>query len=209
MQLGGAWDRNNPGLLREQPGERNLSRCRLLPFCDLANQINQGLIRFARLRRKARESVAEIGTVEHGIFVDLSREKAPTQRAIRNKTDSEFFERRQYFRFRVSHPQRVFALDRSDRLNCVCATDRLHSWLRKAEVLDFTFLNQILHRSGDLFDRHAGINTVLIEQIDNIGPESLERSFSNFFDVLWPAIEADLLAFRTKFKSELGGDHHS
>src|SRR6059058_2239969 len=50
---------------------------------------------------------------------------------------------------------------------------------------------------------------MLIEQIDNIGPESLERGFSNFFDVLWPAIEADLLAFRTKFKSELGGDHHS
>src|SRR5947207_11057473 len=84
MEFRGAWDGNDPRLLREQPRERNLSRCRLLPFCDLANQINQGLIRFARLLRKARESVAEIGTVERGVFVDLSREKAPTQRAIRD-----------------------------------------------------------------------------------------------------------------------------
>src|SRR5437762_4734395 len=191
MEFRGAWDGNDPRLLREQPCERNLSRCRLLPFCDVANQIDQGLIRFARLRREARESVAEIGTVECSVFVDLSCEKASAQRTVRNKADSEFFECRQYFRFGVSHPQRVFALDRSDRLDCVCAADRLHARFRKAEVLDLTFANKLLHRSGYLFDRHVRINTVLIEQIDNIGPESLQRSVGDLFDVLWPAVHAN------------------
>src|SRR5438045_6058694 len=57
MQFRGAWDRNNPWLLLKQPRERDLSRRRLLSFCDLAEQINQSLIGFASLRRKAREYV--------------------------------------------------------------------------------------------------------------------------------------------------------
>jgi hypothetical protein len=32
---------------------------------------------------------------------------------------------------------------------------------------------------------------MLIEQIDDICPESFERGFSNFLDVLWPAVHAD------------------
>jgi hypothetical protein len=46
---------NNPRLLGKQPSERDLSRRRLLRFCDLAKQINQGLIRLPSPRRKARE----------------------------------------------------------------------------------------------------------------------------------------------------------
>ena len=64
MQLRGAWDWNNPRLLGQQPGERDLSGCRLLPFGDPAEQINQGLIRLERLRREAREGAAEVGAVE-------------------------------------------------------------------------------------------------------------------------------------------------
>ena len=111
MQLRGARDRNDPRLLGQQPGERDLSRCRLLPFCDLAKQIDQGLIRFPSLRRKARDDVAEVGTVERRVFVDLSREEALAQRAEWNEADPEFLERRQHFLFRASPPQRVFALD--------------------------------------------------------------------------------------------------
>src|SRR2546428_384186 len=61
MEFRGARYWNNPWLLCEQPRECNLSRCRLLPFCDLAKQINQNLIGFASLRRKAREGVAQVG----------------------------------------------------------------------------------------------------------------------------------------------------
>src|ERR1700730_13549943 len=88
------------------------------------------------------------------------------------------------------------------------SANRLHSCFRKTEVLDLAFVYQILHRAGHVFDWHVGINTMLVEQIDNIGPESFERSFSDFFDVLWPAIETDLLTFGTKLETELGSDHH-
>src|SRR6185503_1381746 len=105
VQLRSTWNRNNPRLLCQQPGEGYLSRGRVLLFCNLAKQIDQSLIRFSCLRRKARDDVAEISAVERGVFIDLSREKAFAKRAERNEADSEFLKRRQYFRFRLSPPQ--------------------------------------------------------------------------------------------------------
>src|SRR5437763_6352651 len=50
---------------------------------------------------------------------------------------------------------------------------------------------------------------MLIEQIDNVRPESFQRSFSNFLDVLWPAVHTDgPTTLRIEFESKLRGDHH-
>src|SRR5207249_10622847 len=81
--------------------------------------------------------------------------------------------RSQHFFFRISEPKRVFVLECGERLDCMCATNRLHSSFRKAEVLHLALLKQLLHRTGDVFDRHAGIDAVLIEQVDNVSPKSL------------------------------------
>ena len=80
-ELAGTWDRHDPRLLRQQPGERDLSRCCLLAFCDRAKQINQRLICFSSFWRKARDDVAEVGTVKRCVFVDLSCEEAFPKRA--------------------------------------------------------------------------------------------------------------------------------
>src|SRR6266487_4221052 len=50
---------------------------------------------------------------------------------------------------------------------------------------------------------------MLVEQIDDVAPESLQRSFVDFLDVLRSTVEADLLAFRTNLETEFGGDHHA
>src|SRR5512136_2346278 len=123
MQLRGTRNRHDPRLLSEQPSKCDLSRCRLLSLCDAAKQINQSLIRFSSLRGKARDNVAEVGTVERSVFVDLSGEEAFTQRAIWNETDSEFLKGRYHFLFRLSPPQRVFALECRHGLNGMRATD--------------------------------------------------------------------------------------
>src|SRR2546427_2152762 len=67
---------------------------RLLPFPDLAKQINQGLIRFASFRRKARNDIAEVGTIERRVFIDLSSEEALPQRTKWNEADSQFLQGR-------------------------------------------------------------------------------------------------------------------
>src|SRR4029077_8396107 len=94
VQLCGAWDRNDARLLSQQPRERDLSRRRLLAFCDFSEQINQRLIRFTSLRRKTRKCAAQVRTVERSVFVHLAREKPSAERAKRNETDSKFLKRR-------------------------------------------------------------------------------------------------------------------
>src|SRR5216684_758892 len=85
---------------------------------------------------------------------------------------------------RVSPPQRVFALECSDRLNGMCATDGLHPCFRESEVLHLSLLDQLFHGAGDVFDRHVQIDTMLVEQIDRIHLEPLERRLRNLLDVL-------------------------
>src|SRR5437879_5636442 len=46
MESGGARNGNDPRLLSEQPGKRDLSRRRLLLLCNSAEQLNQHLVRF-------------------------------------------------------------------------------------------------------------------------------------------------------------------
>lgn len=60
----GAWDRYNPRLLILQPGEGDLRRHWLLLQCNLGQQIDQGLVRFPRLRRNAGNDVVEDGLVK-------------------------------------------------------------------------------------------------------------------------------------------------
>jgi hypothetical protein len=97
-----------------------------------------------------------------------------------------------------------------DWLDCMCATDSLHACFRKAEVLDLTLLNQVLHRSCYILDRHVWVNPVLIVQIDHVGLEALERSLDRFLDVLRPAIQGIPLAsiLRIRSPAELGGNDH-
>ena len=74
------------------------------------------------------------------------------------------------------------------------ATNRLHAGFREAEVFDLPFADQILHRARDLFDRHLGIHAVLIEEIDPIRLEPLQRRVGDLADVRRPAIQPCLLA---------------
>src|ERR1700756_1211616 len=90
LQFRRAWNWNDPRLLRKQPGKRDLSRRGFLPFCDLAKHINQHLICFSSLRRKARESTAQVGTVERSVLVHLARKETSAERTKWNESDSEF-----------------------------------------------------------------------------------------------------------------------
>ena len=73
------------------------------------------------------------------------------------------------------------------------AADRLHAGFRQAEVLDLAFLDQILHRARDILDRHVRVDAVLIEQIDHVGLEPLQRGLGDLLDVLRPAVQTRLL----------------
>ena len=77
VQLRRAGDRHDPRLLRQQPGERDLRGRRPLALRDRAEQVDQRLVRLARLGREAGNGVAEVGAVERRVLVDLARSGSP------------------------------------------------------------------------------------------------------------------------------------
>src|SRR5215475_12710837 len=74
---------------------------------------------------------------------------------------------------------------------------------------DLALLNQFLHRSGDVFDRRVRVDAVLIEKIDGLDPEPLERGLGDLLYMLRPAVEPypTRLSVGLEFEPELGGDH--
>ena len=70
------WDRNNPRLVGEQPRERDLSGCLLLPFRDGGQQVNQGLIDLPGLYCETRDAAPQIGAVEGRALVDFPGEES-------------------------------------------------------------------------------------------------------------------------------------
>ena len=64
------------------------------------------------------------------------------------------------------------------------AADGLRACFRKAEVLHLACLDQFLHRARHIFDGHVRIDAVLVEQIDGLDPQPLERGLGDLLDVL-------------------------
>src|SRR6202035_1838879 len=110
MQLRGAGDRHDPGLLGKEPGECARGGRRVLALRDAREQIDQRLVRLPGLRREAGDGVAEVGAVEGGALVDLAGEEALAQRAEGNEADPELLQGRKDLLFGLSPPERVLAL---------------------------------------------------------------------------------------------------
>jgi hypothetical protein len=178
------------------------------PCGDLGQQIDQRLIRLPVLRREARDRVAEVGAVERGRLVDLPREEPLAERAEGHEADPELLEGRKDLRLRLSPPQRIFALERGDRLDGVCATDGLYARLGQPEVFDLAFPDQVPHRPRHVLDRHVRVHAVLVVEVDRLDPEPLQRAFRHPPDVLGPAVEAAWFPVGTELEPELRGDHH-
>jgi len=86
-QLCCAWDRNDPRLLRKQPGECDLGRCYSPLRCERTHQINQSLVRFPIIRAETRHAAAKVRAVELCVRIDLASQEAFAQRAERNESD--------------------------------------------------------------------------------------------------------------------------
>jgi hypothetical protein len=82
VQLRGTGDGDDPRLLREQPGERDLGARRSLLVRDLAEHLDQGLIRLAVLRGEARDGIAEVGA-SNDVFSSIAPVRKPLPRGLK------------------------------------------------------------------------------------------------------------------------------
>ena len=61
---------------------------------------------------------------------------------------------------------------------------------RETEVFDLAGADQILDGARHVLDRHVGIDAVLIEQIDHVDPQTLQRSIRDLPDVFGTTVQA-------------------
>ncbi len=75
-------------------------------------------------------------------------------------------------------------------------------------MLDLALGDQVLDGTGDVFDRHGAIDAMLVEQVDAVGLQALERSLRHRLDALGTAVGAAPARARLQVdvEAELGGD---
>src|SRR5579862_5836492 len=105
FDFGRARNGDNPWLLLQQPGERDLRRRGLLCYGNRCQPSHQGLVGAAGLRREAWQRVAEVVLGEGRAGVDLAGEESSAERAERHEADGELFAKRQDVRLGLPPPQ--------------------------------------------------------------------------------------------------------
>src|SRR5262245_14068527 len=80
-------------------------------------------------------------------------------------------------------------------------------------MLDLARLNQLAHSARHLFDGNVRVDAVLVEEVDGVDPESLERGLGDLLDVRRSTVQGRrALPARVEslfdVESELGGDDH-
>ena len=147
---------------------------------DPAEQLDERLVCLARVATSKRGTVLRKSLPAKLVLgVDRAGQEALAERAEGDEADPELLERRQDRILRLTPPQRVLALEGGDRLHRMRATDRLDAGLGQAEVLDLAGLDQLLHRTGDLFDRNLRVDPVLVEEVDRVGLQPAERALDD------------------------------
>ena len=121
-------------------------------------------------------------------------EEAASEGTERHQADPELTQDRKDIALEPALPQRVLALHRGDRVHGVRAADERLADFREPEKPHLSLADQVGHRADDVLDRHVGIGAMLVEQVDMVGVEPLQRSIHDLADVLGAAVEADDLA---------------
>src|SRR5581483_5731723 len=166
VKLRSSWDRHNPRLLGEQPRQRNLRLGRLLLFCNPAQLIHHRLVCLSRFDGKTWNDITKVCLFELCLIGDCASQETLAERAERNETDAKFFQGRKDFRFWLSPPERILALQRGYRLYCMSPANARRACFRHTEMSNLALLDEVLHGARDILDWDVRVDAMLIEQVD-------------------------------------------
>ena len=170
-----------------------------------AEQVDQRLVRLARLRREARDGVAEVGARRTSVLVvDLAGQEALAERAERDEADARALRASGASPSSGSRHHSEYSLC-SAATGCTACARRIAAAPASDRPKCFTLpcRDQVLHGAGDVLDRHVRVDPVLVEQVDVVDPEPLERGLDGASDVLGPAVEPPALAVALESKPNL------
>ncbi len=178
------------GFFAKQPGQGDLRRRGVPVLGQRLEQVHQGLVGGHRLRGETREVLAEVVVAKPRVLAHGAGEESPAQRAVCHQSDAEFlagFE--DAVRLHATGPQRILILQGGHRLHGMRAANGLRTRFGQAEMADLSFLDEVLHGARDILDGNVRVDAVLIEQIDRLDAEALERGLGDLANMFGPAVQ--------------------
>src|ERR1700756_3424469 len=94
-------------------------------------------------------------------------------------------------------------------MNRVCTANRLGTGLGQTEVLYLSLLDQFLHGSRNIFNRHVRVDTMLIQKVDGVDVQSAQGCIRDLPDVVGPAVETIASAVGIDPEPKLGGNDNA
>ena len=144
-----------------------------------------------------------------GGCLDLPRQKTATQRTIRHKPHAQIPACLEYPALRIARPQRVFRLNRRDRMHRVGALQCRRAHFAQTKIFHFARRDQFGHRPHRFFNRRGGVDAMLIVEIDHIDIQPFETRLAGRSHIFRPAVDPALQRFvRVAHESELRRQHH-
>ncbi len=131
-------------------------------------------------------------------------EEAAAERAVGHEPDAQFARGGQDPGLHVAGPQRVFALQRRDRMHRVAAAQLIGAGFRDADRADLALVLQPAELAHRLLDRDARIDPVQIVEVDVLEPEPLQAGLHR----LAGAHRRRIRAAPVLAVGELAGDDH-
>ena len=115
--------RSDPRFARQHPHEGELRRSNPFPFRPFSHQSHERHIVLQGFGRELRQVPAAVALVETAVLVDYTREERTSQRTIRHEADTELFQHREDFGFRLPPPDGILALYSRKRADGVRPAD--------------------------------------------------------------------------------------
>jgi len=137
---------------------------------------------------------------------DLAGQKAAAERTIRHEPDAQVLADRQYFFLDSALPQRIFRLQSGNRMGGMGLFQGCGPGFGQAEMADLALGNEVRHCADRFLDRDTGVDAVLVEQIDDIHAQPLERALAGPPHIGGRGVGADYLSV-LEGKAELGRNY--
>ena len=186
------------------PGEGELRGRGVLLARDRAERLHQRHVAGKVLVGKARHAGADFT----GLLGSLRAvaNQAARKHAIGDERDAELAHGRQNLLLDVAADERIFNLQRRDRMHRVRPADRFRRRFRQPDVTDIAGLDHVGDGADRVLDRHRGIEPRGLIEIDMVGAETPQAVGEKILHRDRPDIVAEKFQVRAAHRPELERD---
>src|SRR6185437_11222101 len=167
----GAGNRSDIVALCEQPGQSYLRRCCTCLRSDRLDLIDDPQIALEVFAGETRVGLSPVIVGQMLGRANLACKKAVAERRVGDEPNAKLAQQGQQLGFRVTRPQRVFGLQRGERVYSVCASDRGGTSFGQTYVSDLSLGDQLRQSADGVFDRGLRVDSVLVIQVNAVGAE--------------------------------------